>query len=96
MSSENHLPAGDFELTIFGNTAREVLTAGGTQYTPNDYVDTLYELEYDPRNPCDLTLKIAGVVAAIECADLLDEEHHQKLLTIAELAFCRGQECLEG
>ncbi len=86
----------DFQRKIFGHTCREVIMSSGESYTPNDFVDMLYDVEYDPRSEGHMTLKLLAVAGAIECQDQLDEEHHAKLLTIAELAFVRGLECVEG
>lgn len=64
------------------------------QGTPNELVDVLYEADFDSEDEIALIMKVALVAGVIECQDLLDEPHQNMLLTIAELAYQRGQECL--
>ncbi len=72
------------------------LKAMAQQYGLTNWIDTLYEADFNPENPAFL-LKIASVAAAIDLAQTtpLTEAYQQRLLQITEVAFYRGMEALK-
>jgi hypothetical protein len=65
-------------------------------YGLTNWIDTLYEAEFDPNHKSFL-LKLASVAAAIDLAETtpLTDEYQQRLLIIAALAYQRGMEAME-
>ena len=80
---------------IFGHDANAVIHAGGAQYTPNDFVDSLNQADFNPAYELDLALKLAGVVAAFECWDELDARHQRQLLKVGLYAYIQGSKVEE-
>lgn len=72
------------------------LKAMAQQYGLTNWIDTLYEADFDPNKPAFL-LKVASVAAAIDLAETtsLTEAYQRRLLQITEVAFYRGIEALK-
>jgi putative effector of murein hydrolase len=73
------------------------LKAMAQQYGLTNWIDTLYEADFNSENQIAFLLKVASVAAAIDLAETtpLTEAYQQRLLQITEVAFYRGMEALD-
>ena len=83
-------------IRIFGHNAKDVIHAGGDQYTPNDFVDSLNQEDFNPAYELDLAIKLAGVVTAFGGWDELDDRHQRQLLKVGLHAYIQGSKVEES